>query len=175
MKNIIYIFILLLFFTTLHSCMYKNTDIPELEKITIDTILTDEDTSGFIYGKIYYDGASLGSVFQVFTIDNYNNSDSILSITTAHRNHRLFMYLNDTTLGVYNASTNLNLPKTCLILFDANATNVFDQLITLNVGNITLNSFDPLTKIYRGSINVVNSGGPKTYDIRGTLAFKMRN
>lgn len=158
-----------------YSCMYKNNDIPELEKITIDTILTSDDTSGFIYGRIYYNGAELGSIFEVYTTDLYNNSDSIFSLSTSYKNQRLFIYMNDTSMGVYNASINITIPKTCLVLFDANVSNLIDPLVALNVGNITLNSFDTLNKIYRGSINVSNVGAAKTYDIRGALAFKMRN
>lgn len=175
MKKALNLLLVFIISSIVFSCIYKNSSIPDLEKITIDTIMTTEDTSGFIYGRIYYDGAELGSIFQVFTTDFFANNDSILSVTTAYKNQRLFIYMNDTSLGVYNASTNISLPKTCLVLFDANATNLIDPLVALNVGNITLSSYDTTLRVYRGTINVANVGAAKTYDIRGSLAFKMRN
>lgn len=174
-KQLLLLFLIISSSMFYYSCTYKNASIPDLEQYTIDTVITAEDTAGFIYGSLYLNGSELGSLFEVYTVDNYNNNDSILSISTAYKNLRLAIYLNDTSLGVYNASVNLNTPKTCLVLLDANATNLIDQLVILNVGNVTLNSFDTLTKVYRGSISVSNVGVAKTYDIRGNFALKMRN
>lgn len=174
-KQLLLLFLIISSGMFYYSCTYKNASIPDLEQYTIDTVITAEDTAGFIYGRLYLNGSELGSLFEVYTVDNYNNYDSILSISTVYKNVRVLFYLNDTSLGVYNATTNLNAPKTCLVLLDANVTNLIDQPVVLNVGNVTLNSFDTLTKVYRGSISVSNVGVAKTYDIRGNFALKMRN
>jgi hypothetical protein len=174
-KQVLLLFSIISISVFYSACSYKNTTIPNLEVYTIDTLITAEDTAGFIYGNIYEDGSERGTLFEVYTIDIYNNGDSIFSITTVNKNRKLFIYLNDTMLGTYPAATNINTAKTCLVFLDAAVTTISDPLINLKTGNITLNSFDTLTKVYRGTIDVSNVGATKTYEVKGNLAFKMRN
>ena len=176
-KQVLPIFIIsiLISFFAISACSYKNTPIPDIEKYTIDTVITDADTSGFIYGKIYENQAENGRIFEAYTSDIYTNGDTILSISNTYKNQKLFILLNASQLGNYTSAPNVSTPMSCFVLFDSNVSNLTDMLVNLRVGEIKIHSFDSINKIYRGTINVSNIGfGSKTYDIRGVFAFKIR-
>ena len=166
-----------IFFT--NSCTYKNQIIPDLEHNIIDTVITESDTSGYIFGKLYKNGAEEGTLFQAYTVDIYSNADTILSISNAYNNQKFLILLSSNSIGSYTAVSlaNINDPtieKKCLIYFDVIANSNSDLLINMDTGDITIESFNSSLNLLRGTMKFRNSIGGTKYEFRGDFAFKIR-
>jgi hypothetical protein len=169
------------------SCSYKNSVIPDIvppviidTTFTIDTIMTADDTLGFIYGRFYENQDSIGIPFNTYTKDEFfgTGTNIITSTSVSFYNKQIIFGFNGSTAGIYNAieplailQNLLNLPpQSCLILFDPNLSAPGTEALT--VGQMELFSFDSATGIYRGRLKARNPAD--TYRVEATFALKLR-